>query len=834
MADVTVLRCWPACVDAIDWSSDGIIALASDERVELLFPNTVDFERDQVLPQWQHVPLKVPLFSTDELPLKEPAPTSNYSVGEEISNSAPISIAWSPPGIAKHRKCALAALTANLTLSLWSAAEGKPEEETSWTRRLIINDALVDHFGDWDHEPSHVVHDSKERLRSRGRIRAFAWAPALPCPGPAGVVGTHLVYGPHMLVVSDDDNHLVFLKVETPTSSLGAEPDWRADVLTHESFALSSDTIFPQPNIFEDMIKQQRYISHIAWSPWIIRDGCYYSVLVYATNEDTRARTITYNTGRMSLQQEVVYAGHEMRYDGPMKWFHRVEDEYRLKLALFTNTGLVYLTISALDASIIERSTHDLDGRWDPVSGVVWDTTQATTPRLHISSLLSTLHSPTAILEQTPDGLKSLDAPEWRERIGNNLALFSAKNELKGNSRAKVWGLTRSPLGDFIAACNSVHPSDMIEYGIPADRSGAVAISSLRPGSRSRDIFPKENVTAEGLMYSLKKLAEEVVEDPDDIPAFADEMVGKLVETYTGPPVSEMDATASAAYSDVNDLDSLIKGFKANAFLESPTLKDRYTILVSEAYKTQISKALPKTLIAYRLAVALQQLPASLSHTPFSAEIRTHHKQLVTLINMVMGYDDASESLPADRTSEQESASTVSTDTHGNSISTNQGPAVPVADTCDFCSAFIPFADPRSATCTNGHVFPRCGLTFLAIQAPGITKYCGICSTPFLSDEFIMAQEDVERNDSSDAEDNTVMTGVIRNGMVSEEREESSDPLNKMDEEGSSDQAGGDQESNDSDDEVDVYERKEIPVTLARVLFLACDACIYCGGKFIG
>ncbi|KAI4644284.1 hypothetical protein J4E93_006184 [Alternaria ventricosa] len=677
MADVTVLRCWPACVDAIDWSSDGIIALASDERVELLFPNTVDFERDQVLPQWQHVPLKVPLFSTDELPLKEPAPTSNYSVGEEISNSAPISIAWSPPGIAKHRKCALAALTANLTLSLWSAAEGKPEEETSWTRRLIINDALVDHFGDWDDEPSHVAHDSKERLRSRGRIRAFAWAPALPCPGPAGVVGTHLVYGPHMLVVSDDDNHLVFLKIESPTSSLGAEPDWRADV-------------------------------------------------------------------------------------------------------------------------------------------------------------------PTAILEQTPDGLKSLDAPEWRERIGNNLALFSAKNELKGNSRAKVWGLTRSPLGDFIAACNSVHPSDMIEYGIPADRSGAVAISSLRPGSRSLDIFPKENVTAEGIVYSLKKLAEEVVEDPDDIPAFADEMVAKLVETYTGPPVSEMSATTSVAYSDVNDLDSLIKGFKSNAFLESPTLKDRYTILVSEAYKTQINKELPKTLIAYRLAVALQQLPSSLSHTPFSAEIRTHHKQLVTLINMVMGYDDTSRSLPADKSSEQDSAPTAGTGTHGNSVSTNQGSAVPVADTCDFCSAFIPFADPRSATCTNGHVFPRCGLTFLAIQAPGITKYCGICSTPFLSDEFIMAQEDVEHNKSVDTGDNTVMRGVAGDDEVSERGEGSSDQMNKANEEGSSDQEGDeqamvvDQESNDSDDGDDVYERRELPVTLARILFLACDACIYCGGKFIG
>jgi hypothetical protein len=36
MADVTELRCWPSCIDALDWSQDGIIALASDERVELL------------------------------------------------------------------------------------------------------------------------------------------------------------------------------------------------------------------------------------------------------------------------------------------------------------------------------------------------------------------------------------------------------------------------------------------------------------------------------------------------------------------------------------------------------------------------------------------------------------------------------------------------------------------------------------------------------------------------------------------------------------------------------------------------------------------------------
>lgn len=27
---------------------------------------------------------------------------------------------------------------------------------------------------------------------------------------------------------------------------------------------------------------------------------------------------------------------------------------------------------------------------------------------------------------------------------------------------------------------------------------------------------------------------------------------------------------------------------------------------------------------------------------------------------------------------------------------------------------------------------------------------------------------------------------------------------------------------------------RSLPVSLARVLFLSCDACIYCGGKFVG
>jgi hypothetical protein len=543
----------------------------------------------------------------------------------------------------------------------------------------------------------------------------------------------------------------------------------------------------------------------------------------------------------MTLNDEVIYAGYILRYHGPMKWFHKVESGNRLKLALFTDTELVYLTISAVDASIIERSTHDLDGRWDPISGTVWDATEAVKPRLHISSLISTLHNPTAVLEQTSSGLKSLGAPNWREKIENNLALFSVKNGLKGNSKAKVWGLARSPLGDFIAACNSVHPSDMIEYGIPADRNGTVAISSLRPSSQQQDVFPIEDVTAEGLTYTLKKLAEGAVEDPDEMPAFAEKMVAKLVNTYTAPSSPGYSATPSAAYCNVNDLGSLIREFKSTAFLDAHILKNRYSILVSEAYKTQIQKDLLRTLIAYRLAQALQQLPPLLSHTLFSAQILIHHKQLITLVNMAMGYDDTSEAFPTrDGDLEGNNASPVNIGMTDSSSSTDQISVTTTADTCDFCSASIPFTDLASAACTNGHQFSRCGLSFLPIQAPGITKYCGICSTPFLSDECVMAQEYVESNKNEKSGDDTVMVGVTRDGELSEAGsggDKDCGLLNEADRESVAEQEDnekqmdGDQESDDTEDEDEVH---ELPVTLARVLFLACDACVYCGGKFVG
>jgi hypothetical protein len=289
----------------------------------------------------------------------------------------------------------------------------------------------------------------------------------------------------------------------------------------------------------------------------------------------------------------------------------------------------------------------------------------------------------------------------------------------------------------------------------------------LRQYSEIRKSFPSRRITAEGILFTLKKLVENTVEDAEQIPAFAEEAVNKLLLAY--PP---MEATNSDTLSkEKSTLKELTEGLKASVMFEENTLRDRYGILVSYASSDASSNELARTLISYRLARALQMLPSANSQTAFSQEILLHHEQLIALIGgLLLDKDD--DSMDTDPT--PEGRGSTSSEVEPSTARPKPNGVVVATDQCDFCSAPIPFSDLTTAICLNGHQFPRCGVSLLAIQAPGITKYCGICSTPVLNEEFVQAQED-----------------------------------------------GGGTDTDSS-------------TTLAKVLFRACDACIFCGGKFIG
>ena len=76
----------------------------------------------------------------------------------------------------------------------------------------------------------------------------------------------------------------------------------------------------------------------------------------------------------------------------------------------------------------------------------------------------------------------------------------------------------------------------------------------------------------------------------------------------------------------------------------------------------------------------------------------------------------------------------------------------------------------------------RCGLTFLAIQAPGLCNFCGICGKQYLK--------------SSSVEIQNPIPGV----------------------------------TNDIEMDPTIIGKKPLSEQLAA----ACNKCVYCGGKFVG
>ncbi|KAF2661808.1 hypothetical protein K491DRAFT_764778 [Lophiostoma macrostomum CBS 122681] len=865
MSDVTQLKCWPSCVRAIDWSQDGIIALASTEQVELLYPTIASYDSETDVSEWRHFDLKVPWFTNEELPRKDPAPLNIYSIGEEISLSYPIAISWSPPGLAKHRRCALAALTANLTLSIW-APNGKPLVPSNWDRRLIINDTLRDYFQDTLlTEESKVASKFEEKIRLRCRIRAFSWAPSIHCSNPKGIVGTQISWGRPVLAVADDDNHIVLLAVDSPASTIGSQDDWSAEVLHHFPIKMNSSGPIYERGTFEDLMQQQRHVSHLEWSPWVDKGTGLQSVVAYATNEEVRARTITRSQGSFVTGEEQVLARLELRFAGPMVWSPKVGGGGMLTLALFTNTEVVCLTISSEDGFVKKRASHHVDGRWDAISGIAWDTHRDDASSLHFSSQTTTTHTPTAALELSDSGLSSISTtewPYWREQISGTQAHYSAHHDLKGHANAKVWGLGESPLGDFIAACHTVHPTDMIEYGTPSDRETTISISDM--WARNDGVtFPTRAVSAEGIYYTIRRWIEKEVESAEELPALKGEVHQKLIAVYPSPQHSAKTNSPSNASFDSKDLNTLLECFKQKVFLEANTLKDRYEILASTICTPNDSNELPRTLIAFRLARALQDLPSFLSddHT-FSKSILEMSRQAINIVNDLIAEPDP--------------------DAEGEDDPIAESNAQPIpsryigeaTETCTFCSSPIPFENLWLAYCTQGHEFIRCGISFLTIQAPGCTKKCGICDTLFLTDDFMARdgvlqveagssemsvdgdagiEQDTKMGDAGDeagtADSPTEMMegGEAMNANVdaaqTPEQIEELDDVQASAQKGKNSAITSSRPISASEDHATTeasskpkrkVRKRDVPVNLARVLFLGCDVCIYCGGKFVG
>lgn len=129
-------------------------------------------------------------------------------------------------------------------------------------------------------------------------------------------------------------------------------------------------------------------------------------------------------------------------------------------------------------------------------------------------------------------------------------------------------------------------------------------------------------------------------------------------------------------------------------------------------------------------------------------------------------------------------------------------------ETCEICGEGVEWIDFKEARCTNGHEFLRCALTFLAIQEPGISKYCSSCGRQYLDGEKLpFASTETITNGLTEPPSVNGRHGEVfelarPNGEAREHKE--CEPFPKT------------------------------HLALACQIFEHFDTCVYCGGKYRG
>ena len=149
-------------------------------------------------------------------------------------------------------------------------------------------------------------------------------------------------------------------------------------------------------------------------------------------------------------------------------------------------------------------------------------------------------------------------------------------------------------------------------------------------------------------------------------------------------------------------------------------------------------------------------------------------------------------------------------------------PAQRLVEACIVCEETLLWVSLEEAECTHGHTWERCATTFLAIQEPGVSKYCERCGRHFINEEFL--------NPTGTAA--AAAEGNFEDGIQGEDamgEAETADAVAGIEDEEEEKEVGEGSKGEERREE----EEDEEPKTLAEDIFTRCSVCIFCGGNFV-
>lgn len=180
-----------------------------------------------------HISFRVNSFTADEWPPQDLYELDSFCIGEEQSSSTIVALSWSPVGLAKHKRSALAVLTTNHILSLWASASDL-KTASSWERVIVINKAL-----DNSNQQISPQYDgnlpSQKILRRLARIQSMSWASIKPddilnqqdiFQEISSETSSTIQY----LAITNDADEVVVLQIKSPWLHYGCS-SWEAKAI---------------------------------------------------------------------------------------------------------------------------------------------------------------------------------------------------------------------------------------------------------------------------------------------------------------------------------------------------------------------------------------------------------------------------------------------------------------------------------------------------------------------------------------------------------------------------------------------------------------------------
>ena len=232
----------------LSWSPDGELAIAAGEEVYILLPRHNDTE------PWTHVRIPANAFTDQEWPWQEQTSFKDMAIGEEQAKVTVTAVAWSPSGLAKHRRSVLAVLTSNLLLSLWTS-ESDPADPESWERVLIVNDALL----------SRRLGTSQADSRLSQRVRSMAWAPTCEQHTDRETPFSKRKWGIFMMAITDDNNRIHFVTILSPL--LGSSTFWDAQSFFYKKLPVEEKPV-QRPSLLSLAMHEKHFVEDIFFADW--------------------------------------------------------------------------------------------------------------------------------------------------------------------------------------------------------------------------------------------------------------------------------------------------------------------------------------------------------------------------------------------------------------------------------------------------------------------------------------------------------------------------------------------------------------------------------------